>query len=88
MLNRTDPATGPREAFTDTEISVSDRLSPKTAAPEFLPRTLAHYTTQLAKLGAYLARKGGPPPGNTVMWPGHPAYRHRARYAASHKSCG
>jgi hypothetical protein len=48
MLNRTDPATGPNEAFTDTEISVLDRLSPKTAVPGFLPRTLAHYTTQLA----------------------------------------
>jgi hypothetical protein len=70
MLNRTDPATGPSGAFTDTEISVLDRLSPKTAIPEFLPRTLAHYTTQLAKLGGYLARKGDPPPGNTVMWRG------------------
>ena len=70
MLNRTDPATDPSEAFTDTEISVLDRLSPKTAVPEFLPRTLAHYTTQLAKLGGYLARKGDPPPGNTVMWRG------------------
>ena len=68
MLNRTDPATGPNEALTDTEISVLDRLSPKTAVPEFLPRTLAHYTTQLAKLGGYLAREGDPPPGNTVMW--------------------
>ena len=70
MLNRTDPATDPSEAFTDTEISVLDRLSPKTAIPGFLPRTLAHYTTQLAKLGGYLARKGDPPPGNIVMWRG------------------
>ena len=70
MLNRIDPATDPSDAFTDTEISVVDRLSPKTAFPEFLPRTLAHYTTQLAKLGGYLARKGDPPPGNTVMWRG------------------
>jgi hypothetical protein len=70
MLNRTDPATGPSEAFTDTEISVLDRLSPKTAVPEFLPRTLADYTIQLAKLGGYLARKGDPPPGNIVMWRG------------------
>jgi hypothetical protein len=70
MLNRTDPATGPGDAFTDAEISVLDRLSPKTTVPEFPPRTLAHYTTQLAKLGGYLARKGDPPPGNTVMWRG------------------
>jgi hypothetical protein len=37
---------------------------------EFLPRTLSHYLTALAKLGGYLARKGDPPPGNTVMWRG------------------
>ena len=47
-----------------------DRLSPKIAVPEFLPRTLAHYTAQLAKLGGCLARKGDPLPGNTVMWRG------------------
>jgi hypothetical protein len=35
-----------------------------------LPRTLSHYTTQLAKLGGYLARKSDPPPGNVVMWRG------------------
>jgi hypothetical protein len=70
MLNRTDPATDPSEAFTDTEISVLDRLSPKTARPKSMPRTLAHYTIQLAKLGGYLARKGDPPPGNMVMWRG------------------
>jgi len=70
MLNRNDPATRPNEAFTDTEISVLDRLSPKTADPESAPRTLAHYTIQLAKLGGYLARKCDPPPGNMVMWRG------------------
>jgi succinate dehydrogenase/fumarate reductase-like Fe-S protein len=31
---------------------------------------LLHYATQLAKVGGYLARKGDPPPGNTVMWRG------------------
>jgi hypothetical protein len=70
LLNRTDPSTGPSEAFTDAEIAVLDRLSPKTAIPEFLPRTLSHYIIQLAKLGGYLARKGDPPPGNIVMWRG------------------
>ena len=30
-------------------------------------RTLAHYTTQLAKLGGYRARKGDTP-SNTIMW--------------------
>ena len=70
MLNRADPATGPSDAFTDTAISVLDRLSPKTALPEFVPRTLAHHTTQLAKLGGYLTRKGDPPPGYIVMWRG------------------
>jgi hypothetical protein len=70
MLNRADPTIGPSDAFTDTEVAVLDRLSPKTAVPELVPRTLAHYTTQLAKLGGYLARKGDPPPGNIVMWRG------------------
>ncbi len=70
MLNRADPVASPDEAFTEVEISVLDRLSPKTTVPEFLPRTLSHYITQLARLGGYLARKGDPPPGNTVMWRG------------------
>lgn len=70
MLNRSDPRNSPSEAFTDAEIAVLDRLSPKTSAPEFVPRMLSHYATQLAKLGGYLARKGDPPPGNIVMWRG------------------
>lgn len=70
MLNRADPDTSASEAFTDAEIAVLDRLSTRTAMPEFMPRTLSHYAIQLAKLGGYLARKGDPPPGNTVMWRG------------------
>ncbi|MGJ7558788.1 hypothetical protein ACSFBI_32930 [Variovorax sp. RB3P1] len=70
MLNRVDPLASPDEAFTEVEILVLDRTSPKTTVPELLPRTLSHYTTQLAKLGGYLARKGDPPPSNTVMWRG------------------
>ena len=70
MLNRADPRTCPSEAFTAAEIAVLDRLSPKTGTPEFVPRMLSYYATQLAKLGGYLARKGDPPPGNTVMWRG------------------
>ena len=70
MLTRADPRASPIEAFTDAEIAVLDRLTPKTGAPEILPRTLAHYAMHLAKLGGYLARKGDPPPGNTVMWRG------------------
>ncbi len=70
MLSRADPSTEPSEVFTDAEITVLDRLSPATAIPEFLPRTLSHYTIKLAKLGGYLARKGDPPPGNIVMWRG------------------
>lgn len=31
---------------------------------------MSHYAIQLAKLGGYLARKGDPPPGNTVIWRG------------------
>ena len=70
MLNRVAPRASPSDAFTDAEIAVLDRLSPKKSAPEFVPRMLSHYATQLAKLGGYLARKGDPPPGNTVMWRG------------------
>jgi hypothetical protein len=70
MLSRADPRTDPSEAFTDAEIAVLDQLSPTTAVPDFLPRTLSHYTINLAKLGGYLARKGDPPPGNIVMWRG------------------
>ena len=70
MLNRTDPKIDPTNVFTDTEIAVLDRLSPKTVVAEFMPRALAHYTTQLANLGGYLGRKGDPPPGNIVMWRG------------------
>lgn len=70
MLNRADPRTSPGEVFTDAEIEVLDRLAPKTSTPEFVPRMLSHYAIQLAKLGGYLARKGDPPPGNTVMWRG------------------
>lgn len=70
MLNRTDPGTVPNDPFTKVEIAVLDRLSPKTALSELPPPTLSHYAIQLAKLGGYLARKGDPPPGNTVMWRG------------------
>lgn len=70
MLNRADPDTSPSEAFTDVEIAVLDQLSPTSTVPEFLPRTLSHYTIELAKLGGYLARKGDPPPGNIVIWRG------------------
>jgi len=70
MLNRADPGIGPSEAFTDVEIAVLDRPAPRTGVPGFLPRTLSHYVTQLAKLGGYLARKGDLPPGHIVMWRG------------------
>jgi hypothetical protein len=70
MLNRADLRTSPTEAFTEVEIAVLDRLSPKTGFPELVPRELSHYAIQLAKLGGYLARKGDPPPGNTVIWRG------------------
>ena len=70
MLNRADPRTSPTEVFTDAEIDVLDRMSPKTSTSEFVPRMLSYYATQLAKLGGYLARKNDPPPGNIVMWRG------------------
>ena len=70
MINRADPRASPSEAFTDAEIAVLDRVSPKKSGPEFVPKMLSHYATQLAKLGGYLARKNDPPPGITVMWRG------------------
>ena len=70
MLNRADPRASPGQVFTDAEIAVLDRLSQKKSGPAFMPRMLSHYATQLAKLGGYLARKGDPPPGITVMWRG------------------
>jgi hypothetical protein len=70
MLNRSDPRSSPTTAFTDTEIEVLNRVSPKSSVPDFVPRALSYYATQLAKLGGYLARRGDPPPGNTVMWRG------------------
>jgi hypothetical protein len=36
LIDRPEPATRPSEAFTDIEIVVPDRLSPKTNAPAFL----------------------------------------------------
>jgi hypothetical protein len=70
MLGRVAPRSSPGDAFTEDELAVLDRLSPKTSAPDFVPRMLSHYAIQLAKLGGYLARKNDPPPGNIVMWRG------------------
>lgn len=70
MLGRVAPRSSPGDAFTEEELAVLDRLSPKTSGPELVPRMLSHYAIQLAKLGGYLARKNDPPPGNTVMWRG------------------
>jgi len=70
MINRIDPDTSASLAFTDVEIAALDRLASSKGRPEVLPRTLHHYSTQLARLGGYLARKGDPPPGNMVMWRG------------------
>jgi hypothetical protein len=33
-------------------------------------KILGTYLTKIARLGAYLARKNNPPPGNVVMWRG------------------
>jgi hypothetical protein len=44
MLNRADPRSNPSEAFADAEIAVLDRLSPKTGAPDILPRARCRTT--------------------------------------------
>ena len=68
MLNRSSMKVSPQTAFTDTEISILDKLAPKTQSVK--KKNLSYYLVQLAKLGGYLARNSDPPPGNTVIWRG------------------
>ena len=69
MLNRTEPAAVPNQAFTELDQYLLDEVVPY--RPNQLRRTpLSHYIVKLARLGGYLARAHDPPPGNTVIWRG------------------
>ncbi|WP_271614992.1 IS4 family transposase [Bradyrhizobium sp. CCBAU 51627] len=68
MLSRSTPDAPPPLALTATEISVLDRLV--NDKPKARQKALSHYLIKIARLGGYLARASGPPPGNTVMWRG------------------
>jgi len=68
MINRAAPTASPRLALTDDEIEIIDRING--GSPPHTDRSLAHYLTQIAKLGGYLARAHDPPPGNIVIWRG------------------
>jgi len=71
MLNRVAPEADPQLALTPHEIETLDNLYPFPQTPGTAERRhLNDYLQRLAKLGGYLARKGDPPPGNTVMWRG------------------
>lgn len=70
MMNRTCPDAAPTLALTPTEIHLLDHLLRGNGETTPLTKNLAHYVTQVAKLGGYLARASDPPPGNIVMWRG------------------
>jgi hypothetical protein len=70
MLNRSSPDASPALALTEAEIGLLDHLVKDRDQKPRRRRTLSHYLTKIARLGGYLARASGPPPGNTVMWRG------------------
>jgi hypothetical protein len=69
MLNRSTTDTRPQYAVTPLEIRLLDQLVIDDEL-HTRPKTLPDYLTKIAQLGGYLARAGGPLPGNTVMWRG------------------
>jgi Transposase DNA-binding len=70
MLNRSTSDAPPTYALTPLEITLLDRIATDKDELSTGSKTLSHYLTKLAQLGGYLARAGGPPPGNMVMWRG------------------
>jgi hypothetical protein len=70
MINRAAPEASPRLVLTDDEVEIIDRITALRGSPPQTNRSLAHYLTQIAKLGGYLARAHDPPPGNIVIWRG------------------
>ena len=72
MLNRVEPDLEPALVLTKLETQTLDRLIPDPTAHPSPAKTLSLYLTKIAMLGGYLARAKDPPPGNIVMWRGHP----------------
>ena len=70
MLNRSTTEAPPKYALTPPEIRLLDQLVIDKGDLRAGPKTLPDYLTKIAQLGGYLARAGGPPPGNMVMWRG------------------
>ncbi|MGO9235428.1 MAG: IS4 family transposase [Methylocella sp.] len=70
MLNRIAPDASPTFALTESETALLDQLVGDSGNRRCKPGTLSFYLTKLARLGAYLARTGDPPPGNAVIWRG------------------
>jgi hypothetical protein len=51
--------------FTEVELKLLDRLVPVPGLPG--KRTVGDFMIRLARLGGYLKRKAGPPPGHLVL---------------------
>lgn len=68
MVHRASPELPARLVFTDTEITILERLVP--LKDGLRKRTVGRFLIRLAKLGGYLDRTRDPPPGNMVLWRG------------------
>ena len=68
MMNRVAPDLTANVVFTQTEISLLDKLVANKGKSR--RRNVSRYLTKLAMLGGYLARSNDPPPGNMVIWRG------------------
>lgn len=70
MLAHSTPQASPLLALTEVEVLLLEEISAATRSQTAGKPTLAHYLTNVARLGGYLARAHDPPPGNMVMWRG------------------
>ena len=68
MVNRSDSEAPADLVFTDTEVRILVRMSPKMERKDS-PR-VSDCLRAVACLGGYLARRRDPPPGNMILWRG------------------
>ena len=68
MVNRVSPELPASLVFTDTEITLLERLAP--AQGRSRRKTIGNLLIRLARLGGYLNRTRDAPPGNMVLWRG------------------
>jgi hypothetical protein len=68
MVHRASPELPAKLVFTDTEITLLERLVPMKDG--LRKRTVGRFLIRLARLGGYLDRTRDPPPGNMVLWRG------------------